>query len=238
MARAGLSRAVSTGRTCMPAGRAAHVPPFECSLQQRESALQGLGKTVTTIALLVCNKAEPDRSWRRVQVDLDGKARKRKRAQTPLASASADGKAAANAPVDIASAEAGALLDRGPKAADEKAPAGAADSDSLPITGDAAAAAAAAGPVKAGKGAGKANGALSGLPQAGTLIVAPTSLLTQWESEVNSKVCWQISPPDHYCSNKHHCISLLLCSQCPAVCHAPVSVALEYGLRTLACTCR
>ena len=29
----------------------------------------------------------------------------------------------------------------------------------------------------------------SGLPQAGTLVVAPTSLLKQWQSEIKNKVC-------------------------------------------------
>lgn len=29
----------------------------------------------------------------------------------------------------------------------------------------------------------------SGLPQAGTLVVAPTSLLKQWQSEIETKVC-------------------------------------------------
>lgn len=39
--------------------------------------VQGLGKTVTTIALLVSNNVEPDREWGRVQVDLNAPKRKR-----------------------------------------------------------------------------------------------------------------------------------------------------------------
>jgi hypothetical protein len=31
----------------------------------------------------------------------------------------------------------------------------------------------------------------SGFPQAGTLVVAPTSLLKQWQSEIETKVCFQ-----------------------------------------------
>lgn len=39
--------------------------------------VQGLGKTVTTIALLVSNHVEPEREWGRVQVDLNAPKRKR-----------------------------------------------------------------------------------------------------------------------------------------------------------------
>lgn len=39
--------------------------------------MQGLGKTVTTIALLVSNHVEPEREWGRVKVELDAPKRKR-----------------------------------------------------------------------------------------------------------------------------------------------------------------
>ena len=35
----------------------------------------------------------------------------------------------------------------------------------------------------------------NGLPQAGTLVVAPTSLLKQWQSEIKAKVCAGGSKP-------------------------------------------
>lgn len=38
-----------------------------------------------------------------------------------------------------------------------------------------------------GRARGSGNG--KGLPQAGTLVVAPTSLLKQWQSEIETKVC-------------------------------------------------
>jgi hypothetical protein len=41
----------------------------------------------------------------------------------------------------------------------------------------------------------------SGLPQAGTLVVAPTSLLRQWQSEIETKVCMQ-----RCFVRMHHCV--------------------------------
>jgi hypothetical protein len=41
----------------------------------------------------------------------------------------------------------------------------------------------------------------SGLPQAGTLVVAPTSLLRQWQSEIETKVCMQ-----RCMVRMHHCV--------------------------------
>lgn len=39
--------------------------------------MQGLGKTVTIIGLLVSNRVEPEREWGRVKVDLNAPKRKR-----------------------------------------------------------------------------------------------------------------------------------------------------------------
>jgi hypothetical protein len=47
--------------------------------------MQGLGKTVTTIALLVSNHVEPQREWSRVQVDLTAPKHKRLKWEKPTA---------------------------------------------------------------------------------------------------------------------------------------------------------
>ena len=182
--------------------------------------LQGLGKTVTTIALLLSNKVEPDRSWQRVKVELGGKRQKQKKKAAKASIAQkVDAANGITQPVqdDVLASPGQQEADfpgdgaANGKSAALRAKAAALADDKLAHTEDSSAAGPSA-PMQKQQDAGEAidmEGSehvndkpntskrskkrriaeSSGLLQAGTLIVAPTTLLTQWEDEIKTKVC-------------------------------------------------
>ena len=207
------------------------------AVPQNGGIAQGLGKTVTVIALLVSNKVEPDRKWQRVSVDFSAaKSRKRPRtlfgakpgdavastsqstagAGAGASAATSDAKAAAAAP-GAGATEAATGGSPGPSggeppactadpppssraasssclvaacsALDERAAGGTA-TEASPAPSDTTAAVDidALPDAPRSRDSARDAAARSGLPAAGTLIVVPTSLLTQWEAEIKSKV--------------------------------------------------